>query len=182
MKSIYRIFALTVVILAVAFAVGCGPVELTSDQKVQQQQEQMTQNAVSKVGMPGIELFTEKRLVKKLYELRDQKITTYTYLTDMNGRLFHLCDSIGYGLPYSVQYSNPEQNNWLQSNSGSWVNTNLPQAEPNGLFMPSQADGTWVFCITNKKTGEADPVYVEPHVISSPVKLHSSGEYQESAN
>jgi hypothetical protein len=46
----------------------------------------------------------------------------------------------------------------------------LPQADPNGLFAPSSAEGTWVMC---KDPGGSDvrPVYIEPRIVVSPFKL-----------
>lgn len=145
----------------------------TSDQKEQAATRRLTEQATQQVGMPGVTRFTEKKIVAKLYELRDQNVSTYTYVPDMNGRLFHLCDSLGYGLPYGVQFSNPEQ--MVNGNSEWNPRYLLPQAEPNGLFMPPSAEGTWVICGTD--AGKITPVYVEPRVIVSPFKLNSVGEY-----
>ena len=88
---------------------GCDDGESTSDKTQRLQQEQMSQNANQQVGMPGISNFTEKKIMKRLYEMRDQNIATYTYLVDMQGRLHHVCDSMGYGLPYATQFSSPEK-------------------------------------------------------------------------
>jgi hypothetical protein len=120
--------------------------------------------------MPGITNFTEAKLVRHLYELRDQKILTYSYVPDMNGKLWHLCDSIGYGLPYGVQFSNPEKS----TDNRAYP---MPQSEPNGLFMPATAEGTWITCINPNNPGDIAPVYVEPRVIVSPFKLRAEGEY-----
>jgi hypothetical protein len=144
---------------------GC---DNSADKQIQEKQEQMQQQQMAQTGLPGITNFTEAKLVKHLYELRDQKILTYTYIPDMNGKLWHLCDSIGYGLPYGVQFSNPEKT----SDRGT-----LPQSEPNGLFMPATAEGTWITCINPDKPGDIAPVYVEPRVIVSPFKLRAEGEY-----
>ena len=154
-------------------AIGCGDGVPTSDTQQRQQQEQMTLQSNQQIGMPGVTNFTEKKIVRELYEMRDKNIATFSYVPDLQGRLWHLCDSIGYGLPYGVQFSNPEKviNNTTQSYG------TLPQAEPNGLFMPPTADGTWIICAGPK--GEPRPVYVEPHVIVSPFKLKASGEYME---
>jgi hypothetical protein len=146
----------------------------TADQQTQARQEQMQRQQVAQTGMPGITNFTEAKLVKHLYELRDQKIVTYSYVPDLNGKLWHLCDSIGYGLPYSVQFSNPEKEESTPY-SGVWYN--LPQAEPNGLYMPSTAEGTWITCVDPSGNGEVQPLYVEPRVIVSPFKLRAEGEY-----
>ena len=49
----------------------------------------------------------------------------------------------------------------------------IPQAEPNGLFSPPSANGTWVLCSNPNKAGETMPVYIEPNVIVSPFPLVS---------
>jgi len=145
-----------------------GCTEDVSTESIQQNlQEKTTKQAAVSVGMPNIINFTEKRLAKKIYELRDDKIVTYTYLfSEQTGKKVFFCKSIGYALPYATQYSNPEK----RVNTGtSDYNYNIAQAEPNGLYMPSSAEGTWVNCIDG--AGTPQPVYVEPRVIVSPFKL-----------
>jgi hypothetical protein len=171
----------TVLILAaiplLALLTACdGSMPQTADQKQRTQQEVVTEQANAQTGMPGVINFTEKKIVKKLYELRDQNIATFAYVPDMQGRLFHLCDSIGYGLPYGVQYTNPERpaRSYETYEQG---NITLPQPEPNGLFMPPSAEGTWIICADEKQKGNFVPVYVEPRVIVSPFKLRAEGEY-----
>ena len=53
---------------------------------------------------------------------------------------------------------------------GSWSIDVLPQADPNGLFSPASADGTWVLC-ADPKGGKARPVLVEPRAVFSPFRL-----------
>lgn len=182
--AIYKVGSTTLLavaacmLLSIACA-GCDDdtVKPKADETIQRQQEALQQQAVAQTGLPGITNFTELKMVRHLYELRDAAITTYTYIPDMQGRLWHLCDSIGYGIPYATQFSSPEKNVWTDGGgTHSWVNTNLPQSEPNGLFMPSEAAGTWVMCGTK---GGTEPVYIEPNVIVSPFKLHAVGEYAE---
>jgi hypothetical protein len=146
---------------------GCENNTATADRKEQARQEVVQAESIRQAGIPTITNFTEKKLLKWIYELRDQeKLTTYTYIVDMNGKLHFLCESIGYGFPYSTQYSNPEK----------WINTHLnegytiAQSEPNGLFMPSSADGTWIIAATEQGP---KPIYVEPRVIVSPFKLRA---------
>ena len=165
--SLFTILAFTVMTCCAFTNDGCD--QQTADKKVQVQQEEMQSQAQSQIGLPGITNFTEMKLVKHLYELRDQKVVTYTYVPDMNGKLWHLCDSFGFGLPYGVQFSNPEKHR-----SEGY---NLPQAEPNGLFMPPSAEGTWITCANPNGSGDISPVYVEPRVIVSPFKLRAEGEY-----
>ena len=149
---------------------GCSPAP-TSDSTQQAQQEKMSQESNAEIGMPGITNFIEKKVMKRLYEMRDRNVVTFTYIVDMQGRLHHVCDSMGYGLPYGVQYSNPEK--IVQSYSQSYET--LPQAEPNGLFMPPSAEGTWVICASTK--GEFTPMYIEPRVIVSPFRLDAVDDY-----
>ena len=46
----------------------------------------------------------------------------------------------------------------------------LAQADPNGLFSPGSAEGTWIMC-KDPKGPDVRPVYVEPRVIVSPFPL-----------
>lgn len=152
---------------------SCNATESPSDHAQRVKQEQMSQQGNAQVGMPGITAFQEKKIMRRLYEMRDQNVATYTYLVDMQGKLHHVCDSMGYGLPYGTQFSNPEK---IQvAADGTTYNTSplVPQSEPNGLFMPPSAEGTWVICASTK--GEFTPMYIEPRVIVSPFRLNAEG-------
>ena len=132
----------------------------TSTQIERRKQEELSKQGVQTVGFPAIINFAEKRMMKDILEMRDQMHPTYTYIVDMNGRYHKVCDSVGYGLPYATQYTNPQM---LQETfHGNW--NVLPQADPNGLFSPASADGTWVMCL-NPKTKKAEPQYIEPRVL-----------------
>ncbi len=123
------------------------------------------------VGMPGVVNFTEKRLLRQLYELRDQQdLPTFTYTVDFQGRLWHVCDSIGYGMPFSAQYSNP----LVPFRTGTGV-TGIPQPEPNGLWPPTATSATWVICAS--PDGQFEPVYVEPAITVSPYRLNAHGSW-----
>ena len=128
----------------------------------------MVAQANKMVGMPNIVNFTEKRFAKLIYELKDQEVATYSYFMDMNGNLHFLCESVGYGMPSSVQYVNPEE---YHMNGAT-----LPQPEPNGLFMPEGLAATFVLCSDGK--GGVRPVYSEPELIVSPFKLKAANSFQ----
>ena len=49
----------------------------------------------------------------------------------------------------------------------------MPQADPNGLFMPSSANGTWIMMI-DPNDGSVKPTYFEPNVIVSQFPLPSN--------
>lgn len=140
-----------------------------SDQDFQKQQELLMKQAFNAVGMPAITNFAERRQMKQIYELRDQNIPTYTYLVGLDGKVGQkLCDSVGFGIPASTSFTSPQRPTY---NGNSGVAT-LPQADPNTLFPPTSSDATWVLCL-NPETKKPVPLYVEPHVIVSPFKLHA---------
>ena len=155
-----------------AFSLASCVEEQTSDRRQQQEQESILQEATSSVGMPAIKNFRERRLAKEIIELRDREgLTTYTYIVaESTGKLVFLGESIGYGLPYATQFTNPEKIE-LCSNSGGYVT--LPQADPNGLFSPASADGTWVM-MKDPNGSKVIPVLVEPRCIISPFKLNTN--------
>ena len=159
--------------LLAASLAGCME-ENVSDKREREQTARLTEQASTQVGMPGITRFTEKRNMKMLYELRDDpKLTTIAYIVDFNGHLHKFCDALGYGFPYATQFTNPQRDTYYgngESGSGTANHFQMPQPEPNGLFMPAGADGTWVMCL-NPETKNVQPVYVEPRVIISPFPL-----------
>jgi hypothetical protein len=157
-------FLLVVPIIAALAA--CNDYPPTSTQIERKKQEELSLQAVQQVGMPSIVNFAEKRMMKDILELRDKNVATTTYLVGMNNQLTKVCDSVGYGLPYAAQYTNPSRVVWDQGR-GSQV---IPQADPNGLYSPASADGTWVLCVDHKD-GKAKPVFIEPRIIVSPIAL-----------
>jgi hypothetical protein len=151
--------ALVLICISVA-AVGCLE---DSDDVQRHAQEQLSKQGNAQAGMPSIVNFQEKKNMKMILELRDsENLATITYTQDMDGVLHKLCNSVGYPLPYATQYTNP-----MRVTEGG---RELPQADPNGLFSPANAEGTWVLCY-NKKGDKLSPVYVEPRVIASPFEL-----------
>jgi hypothetical protein len=111
----------------------------SSDQLQHDQQEALLRSANAATGMPAIVNFEERKMLKRILEIRDQVINTTTYIVDTNGHPHKICDSIGYGFPYSTQFTNPSQN--------PAKNVVIAQAEPNGLFSPQESEGTWISCV-----------------------------------
>jgi hypothetical protein len=149
--------------------VGCEAYTPSSDETQQAQQERILQEGTAQTGMPNIKNFRERKLLKQIIEMRDQDgLVTYTYtVPEMTGRPVFLCNSIGYGLPAATQYTNPQKT----EARGTDGIASVPQADPNGLFSPDSAEGTWVLCSDPSGSGKTRPVYVEPRVIVSPFKL-----------
>ena len=157
-----RTVAIAALLLSLA---ACEEPRPNADRATAAQTERLMQEANAQAGLPAISNYTEKKFAKMIYELRDQEITTYTYTVNMNGDRRLLCESVGYGLPYTVQYSNPTRT----VRTTSYGVEQLPQPEPNGLFMPDGLGPTWVLCSDGK--GGVRPVYAEPELLVSPFPL-----------
>lgn len=160
MKTLISVTAIAVLGLSLT---GC--IQESSDSAQRTQQERILREGTAQTGMPAIKNFRERKLLKQIIEMRDQDgLVTYTYtVPEATGKPVFLCNSIGYGLPAATQYTNPEK----YDHNGA----TLPQADPNGLFSPSSAEGTWVLCTDPSGSGKTRPVYVEPRIIVSPFKL-----------
>ncbi len=161
-----------VLILAV-FATGC-----TRDDTSTSQESQYTEDAMQEmnrqIGMPELQNFFEKRLAKEIFELRDDsKLVTYAYMVNLDGKFVYLGRTIGFGLPYSVQYTSPEKlvdrfgRNIKNSN---WEPNVMPQADPNGLYMPDGLSATWLMLV-NEQTGKTEIIYTEPSIVVTQSKL-----------
>lgn len=167
MKKIRNIALLGLVGLSLT---ACGVSQPSSDEKQSAQQEVILQEGTAAVGMPNIKNFRERRIMKDILEMRDQDgLTTYTYtFAEASGQKTFFCHSIGFPISAATQFTNPQKMEYL-SNHGYYT---IPQADPNGLFSPESAEGTWVMCV-DPSTGKARPVYSEPKLFASPFPLTS---------
>lgn len=158
-----------------ALTVGCDFEATKSSDKIQEQaQERMLKEATAQTGMPSIKNFRERKMLKSILELRDQDdVITYTYIhSEQTGKLRFLGVSIGYGIPYATQYTNPQK---VEGgvHTPSTGNVAVPQADPNGLYSPSSAEGTWVL-LKDPNSDNVQPIYIEPRIVVSRFKLPDS--------
>lgn len=166
---------LMMVMVSLTGCIDTTPKPPSSEKVMQRKTERAMKEATRQVGFPAIKNFQEKKFMKMLYEERDKEnLICHAYLVnEMNGKIGqYLGQCIGYGIPYSTQYSNPEKvaasHEGYQA-SRSWLK--LAQPEPNGLYTPTGLSATWLMMI-DKKTKKPRPVYIEPSIIVSPFKLH----------
>ena len=130
------------------------------------QQEVILQEGTSQVGMPAIKNFRERRLLKLIYEIRDQEgLATFTYLVSSTGELKFLCNSFGYAISDATGFTNPDK---LIRDNGTAFGT-MPQAEPNGLFTPNFSNTSWVLCSDGK--GKTAPVQIPSNAVVSTIAL-----------
>lgn len=160
--------------MALLLIVGCVqnvPKDQTADARQAKETEVRLAEADRQIGMPDITRFTERKLAKDILELRDKEITTFCYIVNLNGDLIFLGEAIGFGIPYSVQYTNPQTVSVVDGGEYGALNPyTMPQADPNGLFMPDGLSATWI--MLKGPDGKPHPVYMEPNIIVSPFKLH----------
>lgn len=161
-------------LIILLFVIGCGNRTSTADDKERSNQERIQAEAFAQTGTPNIKNFRERCILKDIYEMRDsESLVTYTYIHNMmpvivhgvtskSGSLTFLGDTIGFGIPYATQYSNPQKFAQYPTLVDKRYGT-LPQSEPNSLFMPSSADGTWVMML-NPISKKAEPQYIEPRI------------------
>lgn len=166
-----------IIMTAAMLALSSGFAQADSDanvnSEISMQQSRMLAEAARQVPLPSIVNFQERRMLKTIYELRDSAIATHTYIVNqMTGCLVYLGPSVGYGMPYATQYTSPTTYGRLDNPRDDFPRSygQKPQAEPNGLFMPSEAHGTWVLMKDPEGT-EVKPVYIEPDVMVVPFRL-----------
>jgi len=183
MKRLVCVFAL---LCSMFVVVGC---EENGKKDADTQQREATRKAMSEaqrqVGMPAIKNFQERKLAKMIFELRDREdFVCHAYLfNQMTGEVGqYLGKCLGYGLPYSVQFTNPERLvhgrkalGYSMGDGGASIQT-IPQPDPNGLFMPSGLSATWIM-LYDKKTEEFRPIYCEPLIIVSPFELERGEQF-----
>ena len=164
-----KLIGVLVVSMILAFGiVGCGAP--TVDDKQTAQTQQLMNQSNSKLGLPNIKNFYEKKMMKEIMEAADDSnLITYAYLQNKaTGKLVYLGEAMGYGLPYGTEYTNPEYIAW--ANGGSSASHTLPQPDPNGLYKAQNVAATWLILI-DPKTKQAKPIYCEPDLMVSPFKL-----------
>lgn len=136
----------------------------------QAQQQKLTEESNRQVGMPNISNYFEKDIAKRVYELRDKTdLTTYAYSINKEGQYIYLGRCIGFGLPYTTQYSSPQriENADLGEYYGDML---VPQPEPNGLYTSESTNATWLILI-NEETNKEEIIYMEPEIIVTQSKL-----------
>jgi hypothetical protein len=149
----------------VLVASSCG--DPTADQQQSNAQETMQQQAIQQIGLPNIVNFREMRTLKMVEELADRSVPTYSYIfSPLKGCFVFIGPSFGYPIPYATQYTNPQK---LESNVGTHYYV-IDQADPNGLFKPESAAGTWILMM-DPATQKLQPQYIEDNVEAFTFKL-----------
>lgn len=164
-------------LVMVLFSINCDlDVPKSSDAQQAAQTEEALSEAQRQIGMPNIVNFQQHKLMKLIYEMCDKEdLICYAYIkSDYQGKLMFIGQCIGFGIPFSAQFTNPEKlvNRYGKPiTTSAWDVYNLPQADPNGLYMPTSSSATWLMMV-DPETKKPRPVYIEPEIVVSPFKLH----------
>jgi hypothetical protein len=168
-KKIVKVLTAVLIVGAVTTFTGCDEIPQSADKKDQVQQEQMLKQ--TGLGLPNIINFQEKKLMKNIMEQCDKTdLICYVYTYDsMNGKYSYDGKCIGFGLPYGTEYTNPQKIAGGME-TPSTGNITLPQADPNGLFKPTDVNATWIMMI-DEVTGERYLRYAEPDMTITAHKM-----------
>jgi len=117
--------------------------------------------------VPAYDWSLEREAVIKLYNIRNNRVSTSTVWRSDFGQIEGSCPSMGYGIPYDTSLTNPNKlsHKYVGSSTGR-VSGVVGQAEPNGIFASTNTSATWVMCIGT--AGSLEPHYVEAKVTVYP--------------
>ena len=159
-KKIFGFMILGVV--ATGILTGCDGT--TSREK--EYTETLMSQANDAIGNPDIVNFFEKAQLKEIYEMRDDpNLVCYWYaVNNYTGKYIYEGECIGYGIPYSTSYTQPES---FATSTSSVV---VPQADPNALYSNGvTTSATWILSLDEK--GDAYPRYEEREIAVSQTKI-----------
>jgi hypothetical protein len=180
MKKIY--VSILIVLLSLCFTAGFCSGDNKKNEAENKQAvatNQLLNEANRQVGMPNMKNFQLKKIMKLVFEACDQEdLICYAYIkSDYQGKLMFIGKCIGYGVPFSAQYTNPMKIIDPDTLPGqSYYNSEgvpvvIPQADPSGLYPPTSSSATWLLMI-DPKTKKPRLVYLEPEIVVSPFPLH----------
>ncbi len=162
MKKIISLVLLGIMALSIA---GCT--DHTSQSEEMEYTENLMKQANDEVGQPNITEFYEKKLAKEIFEKRDDSnLICYVYNQSLDGQYIYIGQSMGYGLPYSTQYTAPTVDEIV---SGGYTKT-VVQADPNGLYTADGLSATWLMMVDDE-TGETYMMYCEPTIVVTENKI-----------
>lgn len=169
MKKLFKTlvsFGITLVVMA--SLTSCDSMITSTGEEKSYTQTLMSQSN-DVVGFPDVINFFEKGQLKEIYEYRDDPDLIcywYTY-NQMTGKWNYQSKCIGYGIPYTTQYTQPEA---IERQSSTYGYAVTPQADPNGLYSSNSTSATWVLSLVD---GEVQPEYVESEIYVTQSKIEA---------
>lgn len=164
-----KILLLALATIALTFS-GCYK-ETQEDKDSQAVAQQQSQYAKAQP-IPAYDWSLERELLIKLYNLRNDKVATYSVWRSDYGMIEGHCASMGFGMPYDTSLTNPFQISTKRINTSSGYHLGegvVGQSEPNGIFASTNTAATWIMCVS--KSGSIEPHYVESKVTTYPYAI-----------
>jgi hypothetical protein len=153
---------LALIVLLTGAQGGCDDSKSAAENERAAQDTQM-QQFLRNQPVPSFDWSLERHMLIQIYIARQKATNTFSVVqSEYTGKVLWQCDSIGFPLPYGTQLTNPLAAEWRWRSGGDYASAVIEQQEPNGLFSPSSAEGTWVPCVDEK--GKITPVYEERKV------------------
>jgi hypothetical protein len=149
--------------IAVLLFTGCDLYKTESSAESKAVEAQQAQYLKTQP-VPAYDWSLERDLLIKLYNLRNDKVSTHSVWRSQMGTIEGDCTSMGYGLPYDTSLTNPlisvdRAGNRKVGDVTDYSLTSVSQPEPNGIFASTNTSATWVLCVN--KSGAIEPVYTE---------------------
>jgi hypothetical protein len=157
-----RLMTIIVMFLFLTGFNNCLSSSISSEKRDKKQVQQQQAQYQKGQPIPAYDWSLERDLLRKLYDIRNEKVSTHSIWRSDHGIIEGDCPSYGYGVPYDSSLTNP-----LQSTGNSMQTiTTIEQAEPNGIFASKNTAATWVFCLG--ESGKLEPMYIETKVTVYP--------------
>lgn len=162
----FMVICLCISLLFVSFS--CKT-ESTAESKQQEATDKLLNEVNQEIGLPNIKNFNQKKTFKMIMELCDKEnLTCYLYLfSEYLGKFIYVRKCVGYGIPFSAQYTSPSK--LIRKYSGGNYQV-MPQADPNALYMPTSSSATWVI-MSDEKSKQIKVGYWEPEIVVLPFIL-----------
>lgn len=158
--------AIAVLAVLAVLAVACSKPTSGSKQLTQDQQTAGSQQSIY-TGSQPVELYDfsqERETLLAIYRARAKTVSTWSVFLSAQGVPLTSCPSIGYPIPATTQLTNPDQLVRVNVGNGNYVDGVLSQAEPTGVYAPSDTEATYVVCL--RSNGSNAIVYSEPPVMT----------------
>jgi len=176
--NVFLMIALTMILVVATGCLDEGSKSSSADGKQAAATKAAMAEADRQCGMPNVVNYQEKKTAKLIIEECDRAdLICYAYKENLHGQFIFIGKCVGYGLPYSVQYTNPlrifdaEQEGGVKAKFEDAGEVQvLPQADPAGLFKPDGLSATWLMLI-NPEDNKPYPIYMEPFISVSPFPI-----------
>lgn len=140
--KVLRGLALSIVMSLTLVACTSSPPTVTEVEA--KKTAQSTNDAALSVGFPSTPFKLTKKTLRLIYEQQDRGFDTYvTYRLPLTGDVRLICKGYSFPVPYSTQYTRPEEMEW-RGNIIGWVQ--MPQAEPDAVYKATSHSGTYYLC------------------------------------